>query len=55
MKHKKIEEIGKTSWETPTPPLKVQCIKNEEGTKVVAKQHCSSLQDDHARSGNSTQ
>jgi hypothetical protein len=46
---KKIEERGKTSWEKLS--LKVQCIKNEEGTKPIAKQLCPSLQDNHAGSG----
>jgi hypothetical protein len=30
----------------PPPPLKAQCIKNEEGTKAIAKTYCPSLQDD---------
>jgi hypothetical protein len=37
------------------PPLKVQCIKNEEGKKQVAKKLCPSLQDDRAGSGTSAQ
>ena len=32
-------------------PLIAQCIKKQEGTKVVAKKLCFSLQDDHAKGG----
>jgi hypothetical protein len=48
----KIEERGKTSWETPL--LKVQCIKNEEERKAIAKPLCPSLQDDCVVSGTSS-
>jgi hypothetical protein len=37
------------------PPLKVQCIKNEEGRKAVAKKMCPLLRDDRVGSGTSAQ
>jgi hypothetical protein len=53
---KKWRKEGKYHGNPPPPPLlKVQCIKKEEGRKVVAKKFCPSLQDDHMGSGTSSQ
>jgi hypothetical protein len=45
---KKNEEIGKTSWETPSPPQIKMHKKNEKEQKTIAKQPCPSLQEDLA-------
>jgi len=46
----KYEKRAKRKNLMGKPPLKVQCIKNEEG-KTIAKKLCSSLQEDHVGSG----
>jgi hypothetical protein len=48
-----IENRGKRENLMGNPPLKVQCIKNEEGRKASDKKLCPSLQYDQLGSGNS--